>query len=65
MSLLGGLLGVLNLEDLIAKLLIGKAKLAEMKAAPVGGEVEMPDLRTKVRGAGYWSIPMGPATRIK
>lgn len=65
MSLLGGLLGSLDVGGLIEKLLIGRAKLEEMKQAEVGETVDLPAVRTKIRGAGYWEIPIGPGKRLK
>lgn len=66
MSWLSDLLGVLRLDEIVAKYLIGRAKLEEMKRAKVGESVELPAIRTKIKGvAGYWSIPLGPAEKLE
>lgn len=64
MSFLGELLK-LDIGELISKYLISKTKLAEMQHAEIGEEVDLPTVKTKIRGAGYWEIPLGPGRRIR
>ena len=64
MSWLSGLFKKLDIGDLLAKYLISKEKLKEMKRARVGDEVELPPVRTELLG-GYWEIPLGPARKLE